>query len=172
MLLSLSQSLKSPKGIKAVRGCQWVTTCPTPSYALNTAQKVKGVQKKGLVYQDQVVRQLEERYPNWIGVPGLWFKFSDFHGDRYAQADWIGFNWETGVLVIVEVKLSRVVNAWWQLNSLYKPLVERVFPGWNIALLEVVHRIYAVDLPEDVAVVHSLNDVKVGMTSLMRVRYG
>lgn len=174
MLLSsptMRTNCRAPRGFKAVKGCSWAKVCDTPQFAQNAKGGIKGAKKRGLLYQEKVVRKLEDRHEDWVGVPELWFKFKDFYGERYAQTDWIGINVELGRIVIVEVKLSRVPNAWWQLNRLYRPLVERIFPYWDIAMVEVVDKVYDVLVPEEVKIVHELEAARINATSLMRIGY-
>lgn len=149
-----------------------VTMCEEPQFA-KTLGNVKGSQRKGLLYEAQVIKALDDDLgKGWESLPGPWFEFVDSRGHRYAQADWVGFNWHRGLICIAEMKLTRVPEAWWQLNRLYQPLIHRLFPRWDIALVEITANMYNVALPEPVKVIHSLDAVEPWKTSVMVVPYG
>lgn len=174
MLLSsppMMSKFRPPKGVKPVRGLNAVRTIEEPQFA-RTNGNVTGSKRKGLLYQERVVDELDFLLPpTWEAVPGLWFEFVDSSGHRYAQADWIGFDWGKGIITIVEIKLSRVPNAWWQLNRIYRPLIEKLFPCFEVAMLEIASNVNAVATPEPVKVIRDLRDVKVGETCFMQMDY-
>jgi hypothetical protein len=157
-----------PKNFTPVEAIEAACICSAPSF-VNTS-RCKGVQLKGLKFEAQVTSKLD-RLDDWEGIPGIWFEFKDQTGHRYAQADWVGFNFRKGVCVIVEVKLSRVAKAWWQLNKLYYPLVSHLFHSWPIAMVEVVANMKPVDIPKPVVAITSLNEAVPNQTSLMRIPY-
>lgn len=139
-----------------------------PQFA-KTLGNVKGSMRRGLLYQDRVTDYLDTQIE---GIAGPWFRYSNgVKPPRYAQPDWLGFDFERGFLYIAEIKLTRVTNAWWQLNRLYKPIVQKVFPKWDIVLLEVSTTADVLMLPEEVKVVHKVQDAKLGQTSLFRMNY-
>lgn len=74
-----------------------------------------------------------ERY-----VASPWFSFHDAGELRYCEADGLLFDWERGVITIVEFKYQHTTNAWWQLEHLYEPIIRALFPDWDVAKLEVV----------------------------------
>lgn len=160
---------KPPKGFKCVKGLRWAHMVDEPQFA-KTHGKVKGAKARGLRFERKVQGYLDQ-LDGWEGMPGVWFHFEDSHGARYAQADWIGINPAQGKLCIAEIKLTRVAKAWWQLNRLYKPLVDKVLPRWDVVLLEVTESVKAVSIPEDVKIVADLNRATPGCTSLMRLPY-
>lgn len=174
MLETSHQTMKAkrPKKFKAVRGLKTVRTIIEPQFA-KTHGAPAGVKGKGLRFEAQVCSSFDTILPDhWVGIPGLWFQFEDATGERFAQADWIGINTRDMYICIVEVKLSRVPQAWWQLNKLYKPLVEAVFKDWDVAMVEVVSKFNNVVVPDEVFIVQCLEQAHVGRTSVMQVRYG
>ena len=172
MLLKSPETNKHrpPKGFKAVKGLSVVRTIDEPQFA-KTTKKQQGSKRRGLIFEQRVVDYLDNLSEDIVGFPGMWFEFVDFHGHRYAQSDWVGLNVKTGVVYIVEVKLSRVPKAWWQLNKLYKPLVERVLGEGKIALVEVATDVKNVAVPEDVELVWDLTAAEPDRTSFMRLDY-
>ena len=170
MQLSSPTKVRTPRGFKPVRGLSLVTTIEEPQFA-RTNGNVKGAKRRGLLYQEKVVEVLDQQLgPYCEGIPGLWFEFVDFSGHRYAQSDWVSFDLKRGLITIAEIKLSRVPLAWWQLNRLYGPLVQKLFPDWKIAYLEVARSPVNVAVPEEVKVVQRLDQAKPGCTSFMMVK--
>lgn len=174
MLLSCPQTttrFRPPKRFKMVKGKPIVRLVEEPQFA-KTHGKVKGAKRKGLIYEERVINYLEDnKGEQWESIAGPWFEFADNSGHRYAQADWMGINLQQGRICIAEVKLSRVPEAWWQLNRLYKPLVEKLFPSWEISLLEIAATVYSVAVPEEVKVVRKFEEAEVNKTSFMQVDY-
>lgn len=159
----------APRRVLAVRDLSAVRMIAPPRFAANR-KRLNAYTEKGLRYQEQVTQKLEKE-PNWEPVAGPWLEYVAKRDHRYGQPDWLGFNWEKGVICIAEMKLTRVRDAWWQLNVLYKPLISKLFPSFDIALLEIASRMKPVDVPEDVKVVWSVDDVEPGKTCFMRVPY-
>lgn len=161
-----------PKKFIGARGCSFVRFCDKPQFAY-THGREKGSKRRGLLYQARVESYLESSVSGkWVLINGPWIEYVDTAKKvRLAQPDILAINVEVGKLVIVEIKLSRVALAWWQLNAKYRPLIQQLFPKWDIALLEVVSQVYAVAVPENVRLVHSLDAAQPGETSLMQVAY-
>lgn len=166
------ENLRPPRGFIPVRGSPRVKIIDEPSFINTKGNAAQASVRKGLRYQDQIMKYLETTLDeDWVGFPGLWFEFTAGHKSRTAQADWVGLNMREYRICIVEVKLSRVAKAWWQLNKLYKPLVAQLFPGWDISLLEIASKLQTVVVPERVRVVSSLESARPGETSFMKVEY-
>lgn len=165
------KGFNKPRKLYLVKGLREVRFIDTPNFA-KTKSKSKGSKRRGLIYQDRVVDYLENKKPDtWEALPGPWFEFEDVNGHGYAQADWLGIDMENGVICIVEIKLNRVADAWWQLNRKYKPLVEKIFPGFNVAMLEIATTVRHFKTPTDVGFISTIEDVEAGKTMFMRVPY-
>lgn len=166
-----NKAVHPPRGFKGVRGLSSVSIIDEPQFA-KTHGNVKGSKRKGLLYQERVVDYLDQvKGEDWEAIPGLWFEFQESRGRRFAQADWVGFCPKDGLICIAEIKLSRVPLAWWQLNRLYKPLVQKLFPEWKIATLEITATVYNVAIPEPTPVVRELHKAQAGQTSVLHVPY-
>lgn len=161
-----------PRKFVGAERCSFVSFCDKPQFAC-TKGKERGSKRRGLLYQARVEKYLEEqRKDPWALINGPWIEYADAAGKfRYAQPDILAINPTLGRIVIVEIKLSRVPLAWWQLNRKYRPLVEALFPRWEIGMLEVVSQVYAVAVPESVKLVHRLEQVVPNETALMQVSY-
>lgn len=162
-----------PKKFKPCKLVRTAKIVKAPGFS-QTKTEMTGAKGKGIRYEAQVIDEVESRMSeDWVGLPGPWFYFIDqLNRERYAQPDWLGICPKKGRICIMEVKLTRTYRAWWQLNMLYKPLVEYVFPGWDIALLEVASVVKHFGLPEDVKMVLDLEQAPVDRTSFMKVNYG
>lgn len=170
MPFSSKKTFRPPRKVKPVKGLTVVALAEEPQFA-KTNGNVRGRHRKGLIYQQRVIDWLDEHSDGWEPIPGPWFEFVDRQGHRYAQADWVALNQRTGIVCIGEIKLTRVSMAWWQLNTLYKPLVERLFPAYEVACLEIVANLASVAVPEPVKFITSVDRVNPKQTSCMQVRY-
>lgn len=72
-------------------------------------------------------------------LSGPWVEFWDKTGLRWCQPDAVVINRELKVGIIAEVKYQHCAEAWFQLNQLYLPVLEKVYPGIAFGLLEIVH---------------------------------
>lgn len=77
-----------------------------------------------------------QSYPEWKA--GLWFQYLQASSGkpRYCQVD--GLLQLDDKLVIVEIKYQHCVDAYFQLNNLYLPVIQAVYPDTPLALCEVV----------------------------------
>lgn len=57
---------------------------------------------------------------------------------RYCQPDFLLKDHWQKKITIVEVKLQHCIEAYEQLTKLYKPVVQKIFPNYDISLCEVV----------------------------------
>ena len=67
-------------------------------------------------------------------LPGLWIEYEDENGKGFAQPDHLvwGFGW----VMLFECKLSRNVAAVEELQTLYAPLVQELWPESRLYLIE------------------------------------
>lgn len=170
-LMKTEAQCKPPKNFKQVKGLTVARLVNTPQFA-QAPKKATGSRRKGLIYEARVQDFLERTCgEDWIPFNGPWFEFEDIFGHRYAQADWFGVNVAKGLICIVEIKLSRVARAWWQLNGLYEPLVKKIFPYFDVAKLEIAASVQDVKVPEKVKVIWDLDKVRAGETRFLKVPY-
>ena len=165
--------MSPPRGFKPCKLVRSAKLVTTPQFA-QTYKKVTGSKGRGLRYEAQVTDMLERTLDQdkWVCIPGPWFWFIDqLNRERYAQPDWLGICPSEGKIAIVEVKLTRVYKAWWQLNALYYPLVKYVFPEWDVALVEVATKVRHFELPSQVKIVNRVDTAPVEATSFVQVDY-
>lgn len=98
-------------------------------------------------YERNVHAEFSSRYgdgqrPDSIWLPGPWLEFWEqgARRPRWCQPDGILLQPRAGHLVIVEVKLRHIADAYWSLFYLYAPVLACIFPRsvWTRALCEVV----------------------------------
>lgn len=83
-------------------------------------------QKNGLRYERKVLNELEKLFSHENKLVKPWFEFkNDEHGRRTASPDFVVCRSEESI--IFEIKVTHTGLAWWQLNKLYKPIVEFMF---------------------------------------------
>lgn len=87
----------------------------------------------GLRYEITVQEYLREVYSPYIRSPLL--SIQDGAGSRLLIPD--GIFLRPGFSIVVEIKISHMPEAWWQLEQLYKPSVAFLFKRPTV-LLEVV----------------------------------
>lgn len=105
---------------------------------VHTGRKPKGARLAGLRYERKVQDALvEDRFY----VRGPWFSYwvDGLHHLQYCQVDGLKFDFERGVITVVEIKLQHTSDAWWQLRHLYIPVVACVFGDklWKYAPIEI-----------------------------------
>lgn len=106
--------------------------CPRPKSIPNS--KPRGVKAKGLSFERAVARALPG------AKHGLWFRFWDANGPGYCSPDFILQS--SGMIFILECKLSNVQEARAQLEELYLPVVALAtgLPTRGIVLVKSVWR--------------------------------
>ena len=100
-----------------------------------------GRKLQGLKYERKAHEYLEARYGS-LFLRGPWLRFR-LAGDprlQWCQPDGIYFDLPRGQITIVEIKYNHTADAWFQLTSLYLPVLLRLFPEelWKFACIEMV----------------------------------
>jgi hypothetical protein len=113
--------------------------------------------KRGLRYESKVFDALEALYGHQF-MPNPWLWFDTPSGMRRCQPDGLIFLRDR--VAIVEVKLTHVPDAWWQLRRLYEPVVKRIFPSRRLTLIEVCRYFDPfVMMPEHIGMLQSLPEI-------------
>jgi len=95
----------------------WARPCKRPANMPHA--RLKGTKADGLRYEKLVAKEFP--YANH----GQWYEFHDINGHGYCQPD-IVFE-DEGQIIVIECKLSNYFQAYTQLNSLYKPVLQEVY---------------------------------------------
>ncbi len=72
-------------------------------------------------------------------IPSQWFQFQRLNKRyEFCQTDGLLFLPKQYKILIVECKYKHTVDAYWQLENKYVPVLKRIFPQWEIHTLEIV----------------------------------
>jgi hypothetical protein len=83
------------------------------------------------------LQELNSKFPlgQWFSL-GTWFSFKDDSGDRICQIDGL-YERVDGTVVILEIKRSHTVDAWWQLRTLYQHVVKAWLEDHPVRVVEI-----------------------------------
>jgi hypothetical protein len=142
-----------PPRFRAIAGS--VSEVKLSNNPYHTAVGITDAQRLGLRYERIVQDRIREIFPGYVA--GAYIHFCDDLVYRTAQPD--GLLVFDDYLFIVEIKYQHVPEAWWQLDQLYKPLAQKLWPQKEIGLLEIC-RIYdpATPFPCDVTLFDDLRE--------------
>lgn len=128
--------LNSCHQVQGLINAHWVTDEGKKPWAGKTS--LKGSKAAGKRLEKEIalaiaVKGLPEGLDRQIYNP--WIEFWDSTGHHFAQPDFVLIGPKT--IVVLEVKLSQSPFAFDQLVYLYKPLLEKMYPGREILLLQI-----------------------------------
>lgn len=117
---------------------EWAVLGKNPPAFTSPRKAPTGRRKLGRIYEAAVQSRLLEEFPFYVDGP--WIKFGESGAVRWCQPDGILFDFESGTVTVVEVKLAHTSAAWWQLRKLYIPVLKRIFPTslWKYRAVEIV----------------------------------
>jgi hypothetical protein len=103
--------------------------------------KVRGQRfRRGLKYEEKVHARLQEAHGLQY-FPQQWWKYfvSNDSREHYAQTDGLLFLPDRKLCVLLEVKYNHTPEAYWQVENLYIPLLQRFLRNtdYKIAAVEV-----------------------------------
>jgi hypothetical protein len=115
-------------------------------------------QRAGKRYEKRVMAFLRDVFPARLHE-APWYQLVDNHGMRYCQPDAI---LDLGTyIVVIEVKRTHSVDAWWQLRHLYEPVVSVASGNRQVGVLEICRSFDpAVRLPEPVSRIERITDIE------------
>ena len=95
----------------------------------------------GVAFETTLHEKLRRKYNNY--TQAHWFLYYDKKKSRpnYCQPDGLFFLRKEKAILIVEIKTTHMIKAWFQLRKLYQPVLEKAFgSGWNYGVVEIVGR--------------------------------
>ena len=116
----------------------WVRPIAEPPFPLLKARGQRA--RAGLKYEAKVHDYLLDRF----GIryfPSQWWAYAEGDRTHHCQTDGILIDERSKRLVLFEVKLSHTPTAYWQMENLYIPILQRwlrATPGWIFCTIEVV----------------------------------
>jgi hypothetical protein len=99
----------------------------------NSAAKESGLRYESQV-QEFLLSHFSDRY-----TPSPYFHFQDGNLHRTIIPDGLLVDPSTSArtAILVEIKFSHMADAWWQMEKLYKPVLQVLYPHLRISCLEI-----------------------------------
>lgn len=118
-----------------VLGCDDVRFSVPPDFTKN--KRPRGSRRAGLSFERGVGEVLEWEFGDMV-LHSPWISYKDVrYGKRVCCPDFLVVDVIKGIVTVVECKLSHVKDAWVQINKVYKPVVEKLFPGFRVRGIEI-----------------------------------
>lgn len=153
-----------PERLRPAREVVWSEISPRqPSFVRRASS---GRRKLGVQYEARVHWHLQAGLRGHeLYWPGPWFRFlcSGETQSRWCQPDGLHFDFDRGLLTLVEMKYTHTADSWWWVEKLYIPVVRSLFPAklWTFRRLEVVHTFDpAVSFPVSVRRITRLDELE------------
>lgn len=116
---------------------------------------------KGWLYEKDVSWKLLNEYGFTSYIPSQWFHFQqNGHRPEFCQTDGLLFTPKQQKVLIVEVKYKHTIDAYWQLEDKYVPVIRRLLPGWEISTVEIVKWYDSIPYPTDVVLKKDILSIK------------
>lgn len=109
--------------MRAIAGLLWAAE--TPAGPFGPQKRRKGTKRQGLGYEKKIAKALPRARFN------PWFHFVDANGSGYCQPDFIQELLD-GSLLILEAKLTDTPTAYEQIERLYRPILQHIYPDRSI----------------------------------------
>ena len=120
-----------------IRGLRWAKALDErPGFI--SSPRIKGIQRAGLIYENRIANYMKALYGDKV-LHGQWYHFEDKRGLGWCQPDIIILpDGDRKFILVIECKLKATRKAWVQLNYLYRPILERLYPQVEVRLVQVV----------------------------------
>jgi len=120
-----------------IRGLRWVKALDDRPRFISSP-RIRGVQRAGLIYENRIANYMKALYGDKV-LHGQWYEFEDRRGLGWCQPDIIVLpDKDRKFILVLECKLKATKKAWVQLNYMYRPVLERIYPQTEIRLVQVV----------------------------------
>ena len=138
-----------------IRGLRWAKALDRQPNFLSSP-KIRGIRRAGLIYENRIANYLKAIYGKDV-LHGQWYAFEDRRGLGWCQPDIILLpNRDRKYILVIECTLTATKKAWVQLNYLYRPILERIYPQVEIRMVQVVKNL---DKNLKLDLVETLDDV-------------
>ena len=97
--------------------------------------RLTSAQIAGIRYETAAKLFLKQKMPYL--KTGVWFDYEDDEAKKLIQLDALIDH--DHQIVIIEIKRSHCLEAWWQLRQLYQPVISAWRPGAETRVVEVCH---------------------------------
>ena len=120
-----------------IRGLRWAKALDDRPRFISSP-RIKGIQRAGLIYENRIANYMKALYGDKV-LHGQWYEFEDRRGLGWCQPDIIVLpDKDRKFILVLECKLKATKKAWVQLNYMYRPVLERIYPQTEIRLVQVV----------------------------------
>ena len=131
--------VKPSRGFRPVTRVFDARFSDSPLRGIRNPGTATAAQRAGKRYEKKVLQALEKQFRVDDSVtlrPSPWIAFSGAPSEeRHCQPDLLLVT-ESEVL-LCEIKLSHTLDAYWQLERLYRPVVEKLFGARPVRLVEI-----------------------------------
>ena len=125
----------------ALKNIIYAAPCLRPKF-IPIPKRLRGAKRLGIAYEKALAKAIP------AATHGQWFEYRGIDGPGWCQTDLL-LESERRV-VVVEIKLTDLLAARLQLNSLYLPVLRAAFPEKSIhAIIALRH---VTNVPEDVQI--------------------
>jgi len=106
--------------------------------AFTTGQRnQKGARRLGYLFEDKINKELSKLLgKQYAANPWLKFYVKD-EGSRECQLDGMYIDVANKLVTVVECKYTFCPEAWYQINTLYRPVIEAWFPNFKTRGVQV-----------------------------------
>lgn len=136
--LTFRSSVLLAKGIpsrllRVERGGGVATACFAPELA-QTPVRARGAKLLGIKYERCCQEELSDEFGSeYVASPFLRYTTLGDTARHYGCIpDGLHIDWDNRQVTIIEMKLKYTTEADWQVQSLYKPIVRRLFPSFHV----------------------------------------
>lgn len=110
--------------------------CEAPAFVKGVKKK-RGAKRAGILFEEKVNAKLRKKLGKQY-VKSPWIRFRGEHEKaRICQPDGMYIDKENKILTIVECKYTSTKDAWYQLNTLYMPVLRAFAPDYKIRGVQV-----------------------------------
>lgn len=118
---------------RIVNGLRWAMLAEKGPF--DAPRRLTGRKRAGIKYENDLAKALGKRAEH-----GPWINFADKNGPGWAQPDFLIEFPFSDALLILETKYTWVRDAYSQIESLYKPLIQHIYskPAFGIVVAKVL----------------------------------
>jgi len=133
--------LKPPKTFRPARSVLHARLSSSPLRGIKNPGTGSAAQRAGKRYEKKVLQQLAKQFAGDSDItllPAPWIAFSSLPApseSRYCQPDLLIST--PREIFLCEIKLSHTLDAFWQLDLLYRPVVEKFDDSRPVRLVEI-----------------------------------
>ena len=99
----------------------------------------------------------------WAAVKSPWLQYIDSEGTHFCQPDLLLTN--KNLILLCEIKLTHTSAAFFQMEKLYRPVLQRIFPQHKILSVEITRSFDpSIRFPQEMLLYFSIEDLLLNST--------